>query len=54
MDVIEFNDDLTVLDVTEMTLPMESARFRSVVLAPGGSLYAAVDEGAIHKLTPVN
>jgi glucose/arabinose dehydrogenase len=54
IDVIEFNDDLTVLDVTEMTLPMESARFRSVVVAPDGSLYTAVDEGAIHKLTPAN
>jgi len=38
--------------VTEMTLPMERARFRSLVLGPDGSLYAAVDEGQIHKLTP--
>jgi glucose/arabinose dehydrogenase len=35
-----------------MTLPMDSARFRSLVLGPDGSLYAAVDEGAIHKMTP--
>jgi glucose/arabinose dehydrogenase len=52
IDVIELNDDLSVFDVTEMTLPMESARFRSLVLGPDGSLYAAVDEGMIHKLTP--
>jgi aldose sugar dehydrogenase len=53
IDVIEFSADGTsVVDVTEMTLPMEAGRFRSVVLGPDGSLYTAVDEGTIHKLTP--
>ncbi|MBJ3763340.1 PQQ-dependent sugar dehydrogenase [Maribius pontilimi] len=52
IDVIQLDGDLSVVDVTEMTLPMESARFRSLVQGPDGSLYAAVDEGAIHKLTP--
>ncbi len=55
IDVIELSEDGTeVYDVTEMTLPegMEAGRFRSVVLGPDGSLYAAVDEGMIHKLTP--
>ncbi len=53
IDVIELSDDgQSVVDVTEMTLPMEAGRFRSVVLGPDGSLYAAVDEGEIHKLTP--
>ncbi|CTQ31734.1 PQQ-dependent sugar dehydrogenase [Jannaschia rubra] len=53
IDVIELSDDGTsVVDVTEMTLPMESGRFRSLVQGPDGSLYAAVDEGMIHKLTP--
>ncbi len=55
IDVMELqNEDgeISVQDVTEMTLPMESARFRSLVLGPDGSLYAAVDEGQIHKLTP--
>ncbi len=53
IDVIQFSADGTsVVDVTEMTLPMEPGRFRSVVLGPDGSLYAAVDEGTIHKLTP--
>jgi aldose sugar dehydrogenase len=54
IDVIELDDDLAVVDVTELTLPMEPGRFRSVVLGPDGSLYAAVDEGTIHKLTPAN
>ena len=53
IDVIELSEDGTsVVDVTEMTLPMESGRFRSLVLGPDGSLYAAVDEGMIHKLEP--
>lgn len=53
IDVIQLSGDGTAVeDVTEMTLPMETGRFRSLVLGPDGSLYAAVDEGMIHKLTP--
>ncbi|QDY70348.1 PQQ-dependent sugar dehydrogenase [Qingshengfaniella alkalisoli] len=53
IDVIQFNDDNTdVEDVTEMTLPMEPGRFRSLVSGPDGSLYTAIDEGTISKLTP--
>ena len=55
IDVIQLSEDGNeVLDVTEMTLPegMEAGRFRSVVMGPDGSLYAAVDEGTIHKITP--
>ena len=53
IDVIQFNlDNTDVEDVTEMTLPMEPGRFRSVVMGPDGSLYTAIDEGAIFKLTP--
>jgi len=53
IDVIQFSEDGTeVLDVTEMTLPMEPGRFRSLVLGPDGSLYTAIDEGMIHKITP--
>ncbi len=52
IDVIEFDEDKAVVDVTELTLPMDAGRFRSVVLGPDGSLYTAVDEGTIHKLTP--
>ncbi|WP_299967753.1 PQQ-dependent sugar dehydrogenase [uncultured Roseobacter sp.] len=53
IDVIQFNDDNTdVEDVTEMTLPMDTGRFRSVVMGPDGSLYTSIDEGTIYKLTP--
>lgn len=53
IDVIELSEDgNSVVDVTEMTLPMEAGRFRSVVLGPDGSLYTATDEGMISKLTP--
>ncbi len=55
IDVITLTEDGTeVVDVTEMTLPegMPPGRFRSLVAGPDGSLYAAVDEGEIHKLTP--
>jgi glucose/arabinose dehydrogenase len=55
IDVIQFNDDHSdVYDVTEMTLPMEPGRFRSVVMGPDGSLYTSIDEGTIYKLTPGN
>lgn len=53
IDVIELSDDgRSVFDVTEMTLPMEPGRFRSLVQGPDGALYAAVDEGEIHRLDP--
>ena len=53
IDVIEFNEDGTgVHDVTEMTLPIPSGRFRSVVSGPDGALYVAQDAGTIHKLMP--
>ena len=53
IDVLQLSDDGSeVLDVTEMTLPMEPGRFRSLVFGPDGSLYAAIDEGIIHKITP--
>lgn len=53
IDVIELSEDgQSVVDVTEMTLPMDAGRFRSLVQGPDGSLYAAVDEGEIHRMTP--
>ncbi|MCA0962343.1 PQQ-dependent sugar dehydrogenase [Salipiger bermudensis] len=55
IDVIQFNDEYNdVYDVTEMTLPMDPGRFRSVVSGPDGSLYTSIDEGTIYKLTPGN
>lgn len=53
IDVIDLADDGKSVDsVTTMSLPMASGRFRSLVQGPDGSLYAAVDGGDIHKLTP--
>jgi glucose/arabinose dehydrogenase len=53
IDVIELSEDgKTAEEVVTMSLPMAAGRFRSVVQGPDGSLYAAVDEGDIHKLTP--
>ncbi len=53
IDVIELKDDgMSAGEVVTMALPMASGRFRSVVQGPDGNLYASVDEGEIHKLTP--
>lgn len=52
IDVIELGPDMSVVDVTEMTLPMPSARFRSLVQGPDGALYAAVDSGEIYRMAP--
>jgi glucose/arabinose dehydrogenase len=56
IDVFELSTDggISVVDVTEMTLPMEPGRFRSLVTGPDGSLYAAVDAGTIYRMTPGN
>ncbi|MEM6490031.1 MAG: PQQ-dependent sugar dehydrogenase [Pseudomonadota bacterium] len=53
IDVLELSEDgLSVGEVVSMSLPMAAGRFRSVVQGPDGSLYAAVDQGDIYKLTP--
>jgi glucose/arabinose dehydrogenase len=53
IDVIDLADDgLSVGEVTSVSLPMPAGRFRSVVQGPDGSLYTAIDEGMIYKLTP--
>ena len=53
IDAIEIADDgKSVKSVTSMPLPMAVGRFRSVVQGPDGSLYTAVDEGNIYRLTP--
>ncbi|MDO5528061.1 MAG: PQQ-dependent sugar dehydrogenase, partial [Paracoccus sp. (in: a-proteobacteria)] len=53
IDVIEIAEDgASVGEVTEMELPIEAGRFRSLVQGPDGSLYAAVDEGFIYRITP--
>ena len=51
IDVIDLSEDGTsVGEVVAMPLPMEPGRFRSVVQAPDGSLYAAVDQGMIYRI----
>lgn len=53
IDIIDIAEDgQSVNDVSEMPLPMGSGRFRSLVLGPDGSLYAAIDEGDIFRITP--
>jgi glucose/arabinose dehydrogenase len=52
IDVFELDDDLQVVDVTEMTLPMDPGRFRTLVQGPDGSLYVALDRGEIVRMTP--
>ena len=55
IEVIKLNDEGTdIAAAHELALPdgMEPGRFRSVVMGPDGSLYAAIDEGRIYKITP--
>jgi len=44
-------DGEAVTSVSQMHLPMGSARFRSLVQGPDGALYAAVDEGDIYRIS---
>jgi len=44
--------EISVNDVTEMTLPMEPGRFRALVQGPDGSLYVAISEGEVHRFSP--
>ena len=53
VDVVDIaSDGKSVKDVTVMSMPMASGRFRSLVEGPDGNLYVAVDQGDIYKLTP--
>jgi aldose sugar dehydrogenase len=53
IDIIDIaQDGQSVNDVTEMELPMQPGRFRSLVLGPDGYLYAAIDEGDIYRIIP--
>ncbi|MFN2200060.1 MAG: PQQ-dependent sugar dehydrogenase [Caldilineaceae bacterium] len=52
IDVIKLSEDGMSAEVETLPFPSAAGRFRSVVQGPDGSLYAAVDEGVIHKLTP--
>ncbi len=53
VDLIDLSEDgLSVGEVSKMEMPVPEGRFRSVVQGPDGSLYIAVDEGEIYRLTP--
>lgn len=52
IDIIKLSEDGTSAEVETLPFPTAAGRFRSVVLGPDGNLYAAVDEGNIHKLMP--
>jgi glucose/arabinose dehydrogenase len=52
IDIIDLADDGLSATAEEMPIPMDSGRFRSVVLGPDGDLYTAVDEGEIYRVTP--
>ncbi|MGF1446409.1 MAG: PQQ-dependent sugar dehydrogenase [Pikeienuella sp.] len=55
IDIVDIADDgQSVNEVTTMSLPMASGRFRSVRQGPDGNLYAVVDGGDIHQLAPNN
>jgi glucose/arabinose dehydrogenase len=52
IDLLDIADDGLSAEVVSLPLPMEPGRFRSVVLGPDGSLYAAMDEGEIYQIIP--
>jgi glucose/arabinose dehydrogenase len=52
LDVLDISADGLSATRTIVNLPMPAARFRSLVQGPDGSLYVAVDEGSISRLTP--
>lgn len=52
LDLLDISADGLSATRTTVNLPMPAARFRSLVQGPDGSLYVAVDEGSISRLTP--
>lgn len=52
LDLLNISTDGLSATRTTVNLPMPAARFRSLVQGPDGSLYVAVDEGTISRLTP--
>lgn len=52
LDVLDISADGLSATRTTVKLPIPAARFRSVVQGPDGSLYVAIDEGTISRLTP--
>ena len=52
IDVMDIAEDGASAEATEFPLPMEPGRFRSLVMGPDNSLYVAIDEGDIYRITP--
>ncbi|MGJ7579727.1 PQQ-dependent sugar dehydrogenase [Variovorax sp. RHLX14] len=52
LDLLNISADGLSAKRTTMSLPMPAGRFRSVVQAPDGTLYVAVDEGTIYQMKP--
>ncbi|MTI63866.1 PQQ-dependent sugar dehydrogenase, partial [Methylophaga sp.] len=53
IDLLDIADDgKSVNDVTEMPVPMEPGRFRTLVQGPEGDLYAVMDEGMVYRISP--
>jgi aldose sugar dehydrogenase len=52
IDVMDIAEDGASAEATEFPLPMEPGRFRSLVMGPDDSLYVAIDEGDIYRITP--
>ncbi len=52
IDVVDLAEDGQSAEVVTMPLALPAGRYRSVVQGPDGSLYAAVDEGEIYRITP--
>lgn len=53
IDLIDVADDgKSVNDVTEMPLPMDPVRFRTISQGPDGDLYVVAGEGKIYRISP--
>lgn len=52
LDVVDISADGLTAKVSTVSWPAPAGRFRSVVQAPDGNLYVAVDEGTIYQVKP--
>ncbi|MGY6635471.1 MAG: PQQ-dependent sugar dehydrogenase [Alkalilacustris sp.] len=50
IDIMDMAEDGQSAEATEMPIPMEPGRFRSLVMGPDGALYTALDEGDIIRI----
>ena len=50
IDIMDVAEDGQSASATEMPIPMDPGRFRSLVMGPDGALYVALDEGDILRV----